>query len=83
MADADQPTLHDPPAPPPAWRPAWAEVDLGAVASNVAFLVQRCAPAAVCAVVTADGYGHGAAAVARAALGAGATWLAVAQVEEG
>ena len=62
---------------------AWAEVDLDAVRHNVALLVQRCAPAAVCAVVKADGYGHGAVVVARAALEAGATWLAVALVEEG
>jgi alanine racemase len=37
----------------------------------------------VCAVVKADGYGHGAVAVARAAQRGGATWLAVALVEEG
>ena len=81
MADAVQPALDA--APTPGWRPAWAEVDLDAVAANVAFLVDRCTPAVVCAVVKADGYGHGAVAVARAALGAGATWLAVALVEEG
>ena len=84
MADAVQPELDPLGGPaPPAWRPAWAEVDLDAVAANVALLAERCAPAALCAVVKADGYGHGAAAVARAALGAGATWLAVALVEEG
>ena len=37
----------------------------------------------LCAVVKADGYGHGAVAVARAALDGGASWLAVALVEEG
>jgi len=63
-------------------RPTWAEVDLGAVAVNVALLVERSAPAEVCAVVKADGYGHGSVPVARAALEAGATWLAVALVEE-
>jgi alanine racemase len=41
------------------------------------------APAALCVVVKADGYGHGAEAVGRAALDGGATWLAVALVEEG
>lgn len=61
---------------------AWADVDLGAVAHNVAELRRLAAPAEVCAVVKADGYGHGAAPVARAALEAGATWLAVAQVPE-
>ena len=65
------------------WRPAWAEVDLEAVRHNVARLREVAAPAAVCAVVKADGYGHGAVPVARAALEAGATWLAVALVEEG
>ena len=40
-------------------------------------------PAALCAVVKADGYGHGAVPVARAALEGGARWLAVALVEEG
>jgi alanine racemase len=70
--------------PPEAgWRPAWAEVDLDALQHNVAILLERCAPAALCAVVKADGYGHGAVAVARAVLEAGATWLAVALVEEG
>ncbi|MCU1369132.1 MAG: Alanine racemase [Ilumatobacteraceae bacterium] len=64
-------------------RPAWAEVDLDAVAANVAALVALAAPAEVCAVVKADGYGHGALAVARAALDAGATWLAVALPAEG
>ncbi len=63
-------------------RPAWAEVDLGAVAANVRALCGVAAPAALCAVVKADGYGHGAVAVARAALGAGASWLAVAMAGE-
>jgi alanine racemase len=61
---------------------AWAEVDLGAVAHNVAVLRALVRPARLCAVVKANGYGHGAAPVGRAALGAGADWLAVAQVDE-
>jgi alanine racemase len=61
---------------------AWAEVSLGAIAANVEALRQVAAPAEVCAVVKADGYGHGAASVARAAVEAGAAWLAVAQVPE-
>ncbi len=61
---------------------AWAEVSLGAIAANIRTLREVAAPAAVCAVVKADGYGHGAAPVARAALEAGAGWLAVAQVPE-
>lgn len=64
-------------------RPAWAEVNLGALALNVKTLVRQVAPAEVCAVVKADGYGHGAVAVARGALDAGATWLGVALAEEG
>lgn len=64
-------------------RPAWAEIDLDAVRHNVA-LLRRCAlPAALCAVVKADAYGHGAVPVARAALDAGAARLAVALVDEG
>ena len=61
---------------------AWAEVSLGAIASNIEALRRVAAPAEVCAVVKADGYGHGAAPVARAAVEAGAAWLAVAQVPE-
>ncbi len=41
------------------------------------------APTSVCAVVKANGYGHGAVEVAETALEAGASWLAVALVEEG
>ena len=63
-------------------RPTWFSVDLDAVAHNVRAFRDLVAPAEVCTVVKADGYGHGAPAVARAALGAGATWLAVALVEE-
>lgn len=63
-------------------RAARAEVDLTAVAHNVGALRALVAPALVCAVVKADGYGHGAIAVSEAALDAGADWLAVALVEE-
>ncbi len=66
------------------YRPAWAEVDLDAVRHNVVLLGQVSGPRTkLCAVVKADGYGHGAVPVARAALEAGAAWLAVALVEEG
>ncbi|MGH9149455.1 MAG: alanine racemase, partial [Acidimicrobiales bacterium] len=65
------------------YRPAWAEVDLDAIAHNTRVMAGEVAPARLCAVVKADGYGHGAPAVARAALAGGATWLAVALVEEG
>ena len=62
---------------------AWAEVDLDAVEHNVRALLTSVAPAAVWAVVKADGYGHGAVPVARAALRAGAAGLCVALVHEG
>jgi alanine racemase len=61
---------------------AWAEVDLGAIRHNVHTLRASAAPARLCAVVKANGYGHGAAAVGRAAVEAGADWLGVAQVDE-
>ena len=64
-------------------RPAWAEVDLDALAHNVALLAHRAAPAALCAVVKSDAYGHGAVPVARTALESGASSLAVALVDEG
>ena len=64
-------------------RPAWAEIDLAAVAHNAAVLARLAAPAELCAVVKADGYGHGGPAVARAALAGGAHRLAVALVDEG
>lgn len=65
------------------WRPTWAEIDLGALAHNVALFVRQVAPAGVIAVVKADAYGHGGPEVAKAALAAGAKGLAVALVEEG
>ena len=64
-------------------RQAWVEVDLGAIAANVGVLAETVAPAALWVVVKADGYGHGAAPVARAALEAGAEGLCVALVQEG
>jgi alanine racemase len=61
----------------------WAEVDLGAVRHNVSRLAALARPGQLCAVVKANGYGHGAVPVARAAIEGGATWLGVALVEEG
>ncbi len=62
----------------------WAEIDLGAVRANVARLRGRLRRGcAFVAVVKADGYGHGAVAIAQAALTAGAAELAVADVREG
>jgi alanine racemase len=59
-----------------------ARVDLGAVERNCALLKSRLRGAALCAVVKADGYGHGAVPCANAALAGGATWLAVATARE-
>ena len=59
------------------------EVDLAAVTANVEQIRRAVAPAAVCAVVKADGYGHGAVPVASAAVAGGATHLGVALAEEG
>ncbi|XVV16047.1 alanine racemase [Actinoplanes sp. CA-131856] len=56
-------------------------VDLTTVADNTRTLAAR-ARGELMAVVKADGFGHGAAGVARAALGAGATWLGVTGVGE-
>src|SRR5439155_27262434 len=53
------------------------------IGDNAAALAALAAPARLCAVVKANGYGHGAVPVARAVLDGGATWLAVATVEEG
>jgi alanine racemase len=61
---------------------ALARVDVGAIERNCARLVAAAAPARLCAVVKADGYGHGAVPAARAALRGGAAWLAVATAVE-
>jgi alanine racemase len=57
-------------------------VDLGALRRNVATLRRALGESELWAVVKADGYGHGASDVARAALDAGATALCLATVPE-
>ncbi len=57
-------------------------VDLGALRRNVRTLLRALDGAALWAVVKADGYGHGAVDVSRAALDAGAAALCVATVPE-
>ena len=64
-------------------RPAWAEIDRDALRANAAAVAARIAPSALCAVVKADGYGHGAVTAALAFLDGGAQGLAVAIVDEG
>jgi alanine racemase len=63
-------------------RRALARVDLEAIAHNARVLDRAAGSAALCAVVKADGYGHGAVQAARAALAGGASWLAVATADE-
>ncbi len=64
--------------------PCWIEVDLDAIQDNVRAIRGLLDPSCqVMAVVKAQAYGHGAVAVARAAVEAGATWLAVARLREG
>jgi len=69
---------------PSEWggRPVWAEIDLDAVAHNVHLLAARASPARLWAVVKANAYGHGAVAVGRAAVEAGAAGLCVVCVDE-
>jgi alanine racemase len=58
---------------------AEARIDVGAVERNCARLAGKLrGGAALCAVVKADGYGHGALECASAAIRGGASWLAVA-----
>ena len=65
-------------------RPAWIEVDLGAIEHNARRLIEIVGPGVeLLAMVKANGYGHGAVEVSRAALRAGATWLGVVSVGEG
>ena len=62
---------------------ALARVNVAAIERNVARLRRDLQGAAeLCAVVKADGYSHGAAATARAALDGGASWIAVATAQE-
>jgi alanine racemase len=61
---------------------ATARIDLDAVRANCVRLKQELGEAELCAVVKADGYGHGADACANAALAGGATRLAVATAGE-
>ena len=62
--------------------PTVARVRPASIEANVRRLAERAGTAALCAVVKADGYGHGALTAAQAALAGGASWLAVATVNE-
>ena len=64
---------------------ALARVNVAAIERNVARLRRELrpeGPGTLCAVVKADGYGHGAVPAARAALAGGAGWLAVVAATE-
>jgi alanine racemase len=61
---------------------ALARVDVGAIERNCSRLCTLLGRSRLCAVVKADGYGHGAVWAAKAALEGGATWLAVATAAE-
>ncbi len=64
-------------------RPTWLEVDLEAIAGNLGILQKIVGPqVGICAVLKADGYGHGAVRVARTVLNNGARALAVACLAE-
>ena len=64
-------------------RAVWAEIDLAAIAHNLQVIKEHIAGnARLCAVVKADAYGHGAVPVARKAVEAGASYLAVAVLSE-
>jgi len=71
------PSLLDP------YRPTWAEIDLDALAANLAAVRQRVRAAPILAVVKADAYGHGAVEVARALEAEGVETFGVALPEEG
>lgn len=67
----------------PGYNPVYAEVNLSAICHNInsiKALLNK--PTRLCIVVKADGYGHGAIAVARQAVQAGAEYLGVAVLEE-
>jgi alanine racemase len=64
-------------------RPTRAEVNLANLRHNLRFVQRAAGGAAVWAVLKADGYGHGAKAVARTLERAGANGICVALLEEG
>ena len=77
----ENPTHDQMQATTPNWERR-AIIDLANMRENVKRVSELVAPAKIMAVVKADGYGHGAVAVGRAALQAGATWLGCAHVTE-
>jgi alanine racemase len=73
LAEAGLPALE---------RSAWVEVDTDVLTANATALRSLAEPAALGAVVKADGYGHGLEIAARCAVAGGAEWLCVADAAE-
>ena len=67
---------------PPLDRSAWVEVDIDVLTANAGALCSLAEPAALGAVVKADGYGHGLEMAGRCAVAGGAEWLCVADAAE-
>ena len=67
----------------PFYRETWAEINLDAIEANI-YSYKQYVPShvSIMAVVKADGYGHGAVATAETAIRAGASYLAVAILDE-
>ncbi len=63
-------------------RSAWVEVDIDVLTANAEALRSLARPAALGAVVKADGYGHGLEMAGRCAVAGGAEWLCVADAAE-
>jgi alanine racemase len=79
-APAPQPAISLKGTPP---RSAWVEIDLARLRRNFELIAAgKPADVQLLSVVKDNGYGHGAAQVARAALEVGATFLALGTVEE-
>lgn len=65
------------------YRPAWTEIDLSCIQYNCATVRKLVGEKPrICAVVKANGYGHGAVEASKACLAAGADFLAVAMMSE-
>jgi alanine racemase len=60
-----------------------ALIDLSAISANASALIRHVGGAQLMAVVKSDGYGHGMIQSAKAAAAGGATWLGIANVEDG
>jgi alanine racemase len=66
-----------------ATRPTWADVSISALRQNFRIVQQHVGPGVnICAIVKADGYGHGAVESARALELEGARWFGVTSLDE-